>query len=56
MQHANSDNIHVDVSTRFIEQHSDPEEDRFVFGYHITIRNDGPSSAQDVDIVDTLPP
>lgn len=35
------DKINVDVSARFIEQHSDPTEDRFVFGYQITIRNDG---------------
>ena len=41
MTESGSDKIHVDVSTRFIEQHSDPAEDRFVFGYHITIRNDG---------------
>lgn len=40
------DTIHVDVSTQFIEQQSNPDEDRFVFGYTISIRNDGPVPAR----------
>lgn len=38
--------IHITVSTRFIDQHSDPDEDRYVFGYQITIRNDGAEPAR----------
>ncbi len=34
-------NIQVDVETQYIPEQSDPEQDRFVFSYTITIRNEG---------------
>jgi ApaG protein len=33
--------IAVDVSTRYLDDQSDPGEDRYVFAYTITIRNQG---------------
>ncbi|MFK8015149.1 MAG: Co2+/Mg2+ efflux protein ApaG [Gammaproteobacteria bacterium] len=38
--------IDVQVSSYFLEQQSNPNEGRFVFGYTITIRNDGSSATQ----------
>jgi ApaG protein len=35
------DSIDIDVETKFLPDQSDPENDRFVFGYTITIRNEG---------------
>lgn len=40
------DRIRVDVSAQFIEQQSNPDEDRFVFGYTVSIRNDGAVAAR----------
>ena len=34
-------NIQVDVQTQYIPEQSDPEQDRYVFSYTITIRNEG---------------
>jgi len=34
-------NIQVDVQTQYIPEQSDPELDRYVFSYTITIRNEG---------------
>ncbi|TDY04318.1 Co2+/Mg2+ efflux protein ApaG [Thiohalophilus thiocyanatoxydans] len=34
-------NAQVDVETAYIEEQSDPEQDRYVFSYTITIRNEG---------------
>ena len=34
-------NIKVDVQTQYIVEQSDPEEERYVFSYTITIRNEG---------------
>ena len=34
-------NISVDVDTRYLEDQSDPAENRYVFAYTITIRNRG---------------
>lgn len=34
-------NIQVNVQTRYIPEQSDPEEDRYVFAYTITIHNAG---------------
>jgi len=31
--------IHIDVETLYIDEQSDPENQRFVFSYHITIVN-----------------
>ena len=38
--------IDIEVATRFIEQQSDPERQRFIFGYTISIRNDGTQPAR----------
>lgn len=36
-----SDQFKIDVATRYLEDDSDPESDRFVFAYTITIVNQG---------------
>ena len=33
--------IHVEVETAYVDGQSSPDEDRYVFAYTITIRNDG---------------
>lgn len=38
--------IAVDVETAYVEEQSDPRDQRFVFAYTITIRNDGGQPAQ----------
>lgn len=38
--------IRVDVVTRYIPEQSDPESDRYVFSYAITITNTGAVAAQ----------
>jgi ApaG protein len=35
------DGIDIDVETNFLPDQSDPEGERYVFGYTITIHNDG---------------
>ncbi|MBO67852.1 MAG: Co2+/Mg2+ efflux protein ApaG [Acidiferrobacteraceae bacterium] len=39
-------NIDVSVETTYVAEHSEPEEDRFVFAYTITLVNRGSVSAQ----------
>jgi len=39
-------NIKVQVETQFIENQSEPDDDRYVFSYTITIRNEGSLPAQ----------
>lgn len=39
-------NIHVDVETTFVPAQSDPGQNRFVFAYTITIRNQGTLAAK----------
>lgn len=39
-------NIRVDVETNFVPDQSDPVQNRFVFAYTITIRNQGGSPAK----------
>jgi ApaG protein len=39
-------NIRVDVSTNYVDEQSRPDEDRYVFSYTITIRNDGEIAAR----------
>ena len=39
-------NIRVDVSTNYVDEQSRPDEDRYVFSYTITIRNDGQVAAR----------
>ena len=41
-----TDGIQVDVDTLYVESESDPENNRFVFAYTITIRNVGEISAK----------
>ncbi len=38
--------IDINVHTRYLVEHSHPEDDRYVFAYDITIRNNGLESAQ----------
>ena len=38
--------INVEVDTVYIESESEPDEDRYVFAYTVTIRNDGEVPAQ----------
>ena len=37
--------INVDVKASYVREQSDPYEDRYVFAYTVTIRNDGPAPA-----------
>ena len=39
-------NIQVEVETQYVEEQSLPEQDRYVFAYTITIRNDGTAPAR----------
>ena len=39
-------NIQVSVDTEFLADQSDPDSPRWVFAYHITIRNEGSVSAR----------
>ena len=39
-------NIQVSVDTEFLADQSDPDSLRWVFAYHITIRNEGSVSAR----------
>lgn len=42
MMNAESDhNIHIDVETNYVPEQSEPEANRYVYTYTITIRNDG---------------
>ncbi len=38
--------IKVDVATRYLENDSDPDDDKFVFAYTITITNEGDVAAK----------
>ena len=46
MSQEKSDPIRVIVETAFLEGQSDPTQDRYVFSYTITIRNNSNSAAQ----------
>jgi ApaG protein len=46
MSEANKYEIRVDVVTRFLPEQSDPDSDRYVFSYAITITNTGSVAAQ----------
>ncbi len=41
-----SNTISISVNTRYLAEHSNPEDNRYVFAYDITIRNNGEHSAQ----------
>ena len=43
---SDSYNIKVDVETQYVEEQSLPQQDRYVFAYTITIRNQGSVPAQ----------
>ena len=38
--------INIDVETAFLADQSDPAEERYVFAYTITIRNEGPIAVE----------
>lgn len=38
--------IEIDTITSYLESQSEPDADRYVFSYTITIRNDGPAPAR----------
>jgi ApaG protein len=38
--------IHIEVTTNYLAEQSEPSENRFVFSYTITIRNEGTVGAQ----------
>lgn len=41
MSKSSTYDIRVDVETMYVDEQSDPEDDRYVFAYTITIRNAG---------------
>jgi ApaG protein len=43
---SNPHDIQVSVATRFLDEHSAPQDQRFAFSYTITIRNEGSVPAQ----------
>lgn len=38
--------VEIEVSSAYVEDQSEPEEDRYVFAYHVVIRNAGERSVQ----------
>lgn len=42
----NNYDFDIDVATRYLDEQSEPEQDRYVFAYTIHIRNNGNVSAQ----------
>jgi len=38
--------ISIDIKTKFLAEQSEPENERFVFGYTITLTNEGTAPAQ----------
>ncbi|MET0089216.1 MAG: Co2+/Mg2+ efflux protein ApaG [Candidatus Thiodiazotropha sp.] len=46
MDKETSHRIAVQVESRYVESQSLPKEQRFVFSYTVTIRNDGPTTAR----------
>lgn len=46
MQGESNEGIEVDVETLYVESESDPERNRFVFAYTVTIRNVGSAPAR----------
>ena len=43
---SNRYDIEISVDTTYVEEQSQPEQDRYVFAYHITITNNGTTAAQ----------
>ncbi|HKJ09248.1 MAG TPA: Co2+/Mg2+ efflux protein ApaG [Gammaproteobacteria bacterium] len=46
MSEGSAYDIHVDVETTYVEAQSVPEQDRYVFAYTVTIRNQGTAPAK----------
>jgi len=46
MEHRNDYNFEIDVATRYLDDQSEPEQDRYVFAYTIHIRNGGRLAAR----------
>ena len=46
MENGNENNITVEVEAQYIEGQSEPDNERYVFSYTITIRNEGGIPAQ----------
>ncbi|MCK5307579.1 MAG: ApaG domain, partial [Zetaproteobacteria bacterium] len=46
MENGNENNITVEVEAQYIEGQSEPDNERYVFSYTITIRNEGDIPAQ----------
>lgn len=46
MSDSHSHHISVEVDTQFIEEQSEPDGNRFVFAYTVTVRNEGQVPAQ----------
>ena len=46
MSEEQGNHLDIDVETSYIEEQSDPENDRYVFAYTITIRNTGDNAAK----------
>lgn len=46
MQADSKGNIEVEVDTHYMESESEPEENRYVFAYTVTIRNNGETPAK----------
>ncbi len=38
--------IRIEVKTRYLKEHSDPSDKRYLFAYTITLHNQGPESVQ----------
>jgi len=38
--------IEIEVSTAYVEDQSEPDDDRYVFAYHVVIRNSGALTVQ----------
>jgi ApaG protein len=43
---ASAQSIRIKVQTAYMPEQSDPESDRYVFAYTVTIRNEGTAAAQ----------
>ena len=46
MENQKPQHIHIEVDSEFVPDQSDKSQQRFVFAYHVTIKNDGKVPAQ----------
>ena len=46
MQDERDNNFSIDVETKYVEAESEPDDDRYVFAYTVTIINEGNKPAQ----------